>query len=163
MACRVFFIAVTAAATSLGAGCASLGSGGSGWKDRSNGPADGDAAVVFQSLRDARAAGNLPPTTWVGPLERLARDGALRLAQGADPKVVARDIANRAAYQLGRNASVSSFLTDSLTALEWPRYVMDRRPLLVTFGVSLMQTAAPGRYGVVMILPEAGLGLSQRH
>ena len=121
-------------------------------------PTDPDAEVVLASLRTARAGINARPPTWVGTLEPLAGDGARQLAHGALGRSVAHDIANKAAYRFGRNVMVWCFVTDDLHAIAWPPQLLSGRSLLVTLGVALMQTTAPGRYAVIVILPEPGLG-----
>ena len=131
--------------------------GGSASKITPAAPAPGsDAAEVFDSLRQARFEAMKTPPTWVGSLEPLAQRGASRLAAGGNLDVSTNDIASQAAYRFGRNVSVWSFVGDALTMKSWPVRMVASHSLSVAIGVALMQTTAPGRYAIFVIIPEPG-------
>lgn len=119
-------------------------------------PADPDTALLFDSLSAARAKMNANPPTWVGSLEKIARNGATQLAQGGLAQSVVHDVSGKAAYSLMRNVSTWWLVTDDLVNLEWPPRLLSGRGLPVALGVALMQTTAPGRFAVIVILPEPG-------
>jgi hypothetical protein len=123
-------------------------------------PTDPDAQVVFESLRAARTRMGARPPSWVGRLDTLARRGATDLAQGKLGQSVASDIGSKAAYTIGRNVETWWFITDDLHNIDWPPRMLSGRSLLVSLGVALMQTTAPGRYAVLAIMPEPGPGLA---
>lgn len=152
---RVFAWMLVALWTGIGLGC--VPPGGARGPAR---PTDPDADVLFTSLRDARTKMNARVPTWVSALEPLARDGALQLAKGGLGRLVVHDIASKAANGFGHNVSVWWFITDNLRGVDWPPELLSGRSLLVSLGVALMQTTAPGRYAVVVILPEPGMGMS---
>jgi hypothetical protein len=156
---RSLFGAIVCAAVAGAAGCASFGQHDS---TPAGPPAGSDEGQVFRSLQRARQQAQATPPGWVGLLEPLARRGALRLATGGDAGVVAQDIANHAASEFGRNVRTWSFKTDTLTILTWPPSLISSKGLLATVGVALMQTAAAGRYAVVLIMPDAGMGYIPR-
>ena len=141
--------------TGIGLGC--VPPGGARGPAR---PTDPDADVLFASLREARTRINARAPTWVSALEPLARSGALQLAKGGLGRSVVHDVSSRAANGFGHNVIVWWFVTDDLRAIEWPPELLSGRSLLVSLGVALMQTTAPGRYAVVVILPEPGPGMS---
>ncbi len=121
-------------------------------------PGDPDEDAVFASLEQARAQRNLRPPTWVQRLEPLAREGADKLAGGALGASVAHQLAEKAAYGFGHNVMVWWFVADDLHNLNWSPQMLSGRNLLVTVGVALMRTTAPGRYAIIVILPEPGRG-----
>jgi hypothetical protein len=121
------------------------------------GPAVGtDAAAVFTSLKEARLEAGKAQPTWVNLLEPVARQGANRLAAGGESASVAHDIASEAVYRFGRNISVWSFRSDGLALKPWPTRMLASYGLSVAIGVALMQTTSPGRYAIVVVIPEAG-------
>ncbi len=115
-----------------------------------------DAAQVFASLKEARLEGAKLQPTWVGLLEPLARQGANRLAAGGDWGSIANDIASQTTYRLGRNVSVWTFGSDGLALRPWPTRMLASYSLSVAIGVALMQTTAPGRYAILVVIPEPG-------
>ncbi len=72
------------------------------------------------------------------------RVGALRAIEALD--------------RFGHRIAVWSFVTDDLRNLEWPPRMLSGHTLGVAAGVALMRTTAPGRYAIVLILPEPGSG-----
>jgi hypothetical protein len=70
--------------------------------------------------------------------------------------VVLHEVNRRAAHNLMRNVMSWAFVTDVLTLTDWPPRLLSDGSALVAIGVSLMQTTAPGRYAIVLILPECG-------
>ena len=122
-------------------------------------PSDPNEDVILTSLQQARAQRNLRPPTWVQRLEPLAREGAEQLAGGALGASVLHQIGSKAANGFGHNVSTWWFVADDLHNLEWPSQLLSGRSLLVSVGVALMRTTAPGRYAVIIILPEPGFGI----
>jgi hypothetical protein len=152
---RPRLIASTLTVLSLAAtGCATFGG-----PRASAGPSDPNEDAVLISLRQARVSRNLRPPTWVQRLEPLAREGAEQLAGGALGASVAHQIGSKAANGFGHNVSTWWFVADDLHNLEFPPELLSGRSLLVSVGVALMHTTAPGRYAVVIILPEPGFGM----
>ena len=136
-------------------GCLALGRASSG--QDSAGPKVGtDAAQVFASLKEARLEAAKMQPTWVNLLEPLALQGANRLAAGGDWGSIANDIASQAAHRFGRNTSVWTFRSDGLALKPWPTRMLASYSLSVAIGVALMQTTAPGRYAIVVVIPEPG-------
>ncbi len=122
-------------------------------------PTDADAQVVFQSLYAARTRMGARPPTWIGRLESLARQGATDLARGKHGRSVASDIGDKSASSAGRNIEIWWYITDDLHNIDWTPRMLSGRSLLVSVGVALMQTTAPGRYAVLVIMPEPGPGV----
>ena len=121
------------------------------------GPAVGtDAAEVFTSLEQARREAGKAQPTWVNALEPVARQGANRLAAGGESASIANDIASEAVYRFGRNISVWTFRSDGLALKPWPTRMLASYGLSVAIGVALMQNASPGRYAIVVLIPEPG-------
>lgn len=136
-------------------GCMAMGRASPAGKKA--GPVAGsEAAEIFQSLEQGRAAAGKAPPGWIGVLEPIAQQGAEKIASGGSLNVVGNDVADKATHRIMRNTSVWTFHTDSLAINPWPARVLSPYGLTVAIGVALMQTTAPGRYAVVLVIPEPG-------
>jgi hypothetical protein len=139
----------------LGVACATPGGPRGGGR-----PTDPDEEAVFGTLVAGRAARNLRPPTWVSTLEPLAHEGAEDLAGGAPGQVVGQKVVKKAVERFGHYISVWWAVVDDLHNVTWNPRLLSGRGLGVAVGVALMRTTAPGRYAVVIILPEPGAGAS---
>jgi hypothetical protein len=123
-------------------------------------PTDPDEDAVFATLVAGRAERNLRQPTWVSTLEPLAHEGAEALAGGAPGHVVGQEVVRKAVDRFGHYISVWWAIVDDLRNVTWNPRLLSGRGLGVAVGVALMRTTAPGRYAVVIILPEPGAGAS---
>ncbi len=121
-------------------------------------PTNPDEEAILAGLEQARARRNLRPPTWVQTLEPIAQEGAEQLAGGALPGAVTKQVWRKALDRFGHRVWVWWFVADDLHNLEWPPRMLSGRTLGVAAGVALMRTTAPGRYAIIVILPEPGSG-----
>ncbi len=135
----------------LGAACATPGGPRGGGR-----PTDPDEEAVFGTLVAGRTERNLRPPTWVATLEPLAHEGAERLAGGAPGHAVGKEGARKAVERFGHYVYVWWVVVDDLHNVTWTPRMLSGRGLGVAVGVALMRTTAPGRYAVVMVMPEPG-------
>jgi len=123
-------------------------------------PRGSDAEIVLDQIASIRRAERSTPPTWIDRLAPAAREGAARLADGADGRGVANDVSRKVAYGMGRNVEVLCMSTDSLYGLNLPSRLVGGHNLLVAVGVAVMRRGGPGRYAIVIVTPEAGMGIS---
>jgi hypothetical protein len=135
----------------LGSACATPGGPRSGAR-----PTDPDEAAVFGTLVAGRAERNLRPPTWVSTLEPLAHEGAEQLAGGMPGQAVGQEVVRKAVERFGHYVYVWWAVVDDVHNVTWTPRLLSGRSLGVAVGVALMRTTAPGRYAVVMIMPEPG-------
>jgi hypothetical protein len=135
----------------LAVACAAPGGPRSGGR-----PTDPDEEAVFGTLVAGRAERNLRPPTWVSTLEPMAHEGAERLAGGAPGHAVGQEVVRKAVERFGHYVFVWWAVVDDLHNVTWDPRMLSGRGLGVAVGVALMRTTAPGRYAVVMIMPEPG-------
>ena len=74
--------------------------------------------------------------------------------------MVGQEVVRKAVERFGHYVSVWWAIVDDLRNVTWNPRLLSGRGLGVAVGVALMRTTAPGRYAVVMILPEPGASAS---
>jgi len=151
--------AAVAAIAALIAGTGCFGSIGQPGGKPARPPQGSDAEIVFDQIAAIRRAQGATPPTWVGRLESLARDGAVRLGGGAEGRVMSQELGRRAAYSIGRNVEVWWMSADTLYGLGFPNGLVAQRNLMLAVGVSIMSAGGAGRYAIVFVTAEPGQSL----
>lgn len=119
-------------------------------------PAGTEAATVFDQIARIRAAAGWAPPTWIERFAPLAQQGAERMGDGGDPRVVIHDVAQRASSDLMRDVDVWWILSDSLYGLKLSGALVGPHSLVLAIGVSLMRAGGAGRYAIMVVILEGG-------